>query len=201
MRKVLFCTLLIFLVQGIWAQKDGFHSTRFGLKAGVNLLGLDFVRGSELSEGYTKTRGDVGWHAGFYIIAPISGSLYIQPEYLFFRMGGEVKPLNSNLNIDYFSFPVLVRWEMFRNLSFLAGPQFGLMIRAEAVNKEVRRDLINDIEHRHFGVVFQSELTVLAPISVAVRYFHGFSHVDLLYMEEKYELKYEMWQFSVAYTF
>lgn len=124
MRKILFVALLVFAGTFANAQK-GF---RLGVKAGANLNKID---GQSFDQGF-----NFSYHAGAFAEIDFAKRWGIQPEVIWSQTA--TKPatnldaiyttLPTNVKLDYLMVPVLLRYSPIGLLSFVAGPQFGVLI-------------------------------------------------------------------------
>lgn len=124
MRKILFVALLVFAGTLANAQK-GF---RLGVKAGANLNKID---GQSFDQGF-----NFSYHAGAFAEIDFAKRWGIQPEVIWSQTA--TKPatnldaiyttLPTNVKLDYLMVPILLRYSPIGLLSFVAGPQFGVLI-------------------------------------------------------------------------
>lgn len=124
MRKILFVALLVFAGTHANAQK-GF---RLGVKAGANLNKID---GQSFDQGF-----NFSYHAGAFAEIDFAKRWGIQPEVIWSQTA--TKPatnldaiyttLPTNVKLDYLMVPILLRYSPIGLLSFVAGPQFGVLI-------------------------------------------------------------------------
>ncbi|WP_438945861.1 porin family protein [Sediminibacterium sp.] len=124
MRKILFIALLVFAGTHANAQK-GF---RLGVKAGANLNKID---GQSFDQGF-----NFSYHAGAFAEIDFAKRWGIQPEVIWSQTA--TKPatnldaiyttLPTNVKLDYLMVPILLRYSPIGLLSFVAGPQFGVLI-------------------------------------------------------------------------
>lgn len=124
MRKILFIALLVFAGTHANAQK-GF---RLGIKAGANLNKID---GQSFDQGF-----NFSYHAGAFAEIDFAKRWGIQPEVIWSQTA--TKPatnldaiyttLPTNVKLDYLMVPILLRYSPIGLLSFVAGPQFGVLI-------------------------------------------------------------------------
>ncbi|WP_026763304.1 porin family protein [Sediminibacterium salmoneum] len=124
MRKILFVALLVFSGTLLHAQ-TGF---RLGVKAGANLNKID---GQSFDQGF-----NFSYHAGAFAEIDFAKRWGIQPEVIWSQTA--TKPatnldaiyttLPTNVKLDYLMVPILLRYSPIGLLSFVAGPQFGVLI-------------------------------------------------------------------------
>lgn len=124
MRKILLVAVLVFAGMMLHAQK-GF---RLGVKAGAN---LNKIEGQSFDDGF-----NFSYHAGAFAEIDFAKRWGIQPEVIWSQTS--TKPatnidaiyssLPTNIKLDYLMVPILLRYSPVGLLSFVAGPQFGVLI-------------------------------------------------------------------------
>lgn len=124
MRKIFLIIAMVFAGTLANAQK-GF---RLGVKAGANLNKID---GQSFDQGF-----NFSYHAGAFAEIDFAKRWGIQPEVIWSQTA--TKPatnldaiyttLPTNVKLDYLMVPVLLRYSPIGLLSFVAGPQFGILI-------------------------------------------------------------------------
>jgi outer membrane immunogenic protein len=101
-------------------------ATRFGIKAGANLMmaGKFDVAGTDYTSKYMA-----GYQAGFFAEIPLGGSFSFMPEVLYSRKGGKFDETIGGTNgvietkIGYIDVPVLFSYNATPALNFVLGPQ------------------------------------------------------------------------------
>jgi len=197
--KFLLFFLFLFFLQGVTSQEN--NSVRFGLKAGSNFSHINFSKGSPPPETPILTNWQPGIVAGFLVVIPLIDQLYFQPEYLFHQMGGKIEDENRQYSINYLSLPVLIQWQFLNRFSFLAGPQFDLLINARDKTGNNTVSIEKDIEHRSIAFTAGLQYTFTDNMIVGIRYMHGFNHIGIVRDTGYEEFKYESMQFSFSYLF
>lgn len=123
--------LSICIVLGTMAFAQSSDGPRFGVKAGSN---LSSISGSD-------TKSKVGFYAGAFVNVPISDALSLQPEIVYSQQGTKAKGdyematytiKNMQQNLDYINVPVMVRYNATPEFYLEAGPEFGLLVNAQA---------------------------------------------------------------------
>ncbi len=124
MRTIFLFAAILIAGTTLNAQK-GF---RLGVKAGANLNKID---GQSFDQGF-----NFSYHAGAFVEYDFSQRWGIQPEVIWSQTS--TKPasnidaiystLPTNVKLDYLMVPVLLRYSPIGLLSFVAGPQFGVLI-------------------------------------------------------------------------
>lgn len=199
--KLLSFIVFSLFLHGISAQPLERNLVRYGFRAGLNFSNMNFSKGSPPPAVPIESSWNEGGIAGFFIIAPLSGSFYIQPEYLFSQMGGKATSLSTSYEFNYISLPVFLRWEAISRLSFIAGPQFQLLINAKQKNKESGSMITKGLEDRSLGATFGVEYDITSTFGVGIKYMLGLNHISSEAVMDSQEFKYEMFQFSLFYIF
>lgn len=124
MRTIFLFAVLLIAVTTVNAQK-GF---RLGVKAGAN---LNKIEGQSFDQGF-----DFSYHLGAFAEYDFSKRWGIQPEVIWSQTSTKrgnnldaiYSTLPTNVKLDYLMVPVLLRYSPIGLLSFVAGPQFGILI-------------------------------------------------------------------------
>jgi hypothetical protein len=124
MRTIFLFAALLIAGTTVNAQK-GF---RLGVKAGAN---LNKIEGQSFDQGF-----DFSYHAGAFVEYDFSNRWGIQPEVIWSQTATKrantidaiYSTLPANVKLDYLMVPVLLRYSPIGLLSFVAGPQFGVLI-------------------------------------------------------------------------
>lgn len=124
MRKIFFVAFMVIIGTVLHAQ-TGF---RLGVKAGAN---LNKIEGQSFDQGF-----NFSYHAGAFAEIDFAKRWGIQPEVIWSQTS--TKPatnldaiystLPTNVKLDYLMVPILLRYSPIGLLSFVAGPQFGVLI-------------------------------------------------------------------------
>lgn len=129
-----------------------------GLKAGVNVYNYDNNKYDQIS----------GFHFGLLGHVHLSGQWAIQPELLFSNQGAKIGDTNNIL--DYINIPVLLQYMHDNGFRLQAGPQLGILLRAD------NKDNLNPID---FGVSFGTSYVVPATgFGIDARYNLGLSNIN-----------------------
>ncbi|BDQ11672.1 porin family protein [Sediminibacterium sp. TEGAF015] len=124
MRKIFLVAFMVIIGTVLHAQ-TGF---RLGVKAGAN---LNKIEGQSFDQGF-----NFSYHAGAFAEIDFAKRWGIQPEVIWSQTS--TKPatnldaiystLPTNVKLDYLMVPILLRYSPIGLLSFVAGPQFGVLI-------------------------------------------------------------------------
>jgi opacity protein-like surface antigen len=195
-----FAIVFLFAAHVVNAQPmDDGPFKRFGIKAGVNNSHLDFTKGVPPRD--IKTSRKTGFNFGFVLLVPLTGALYFQPEYAYSQMGGKLESTDTSYQLNYFSMPLLLRYQLSEKFAITAGPQADLLINGRRSVKGVSKDITHDTEERSLSAVFGAEYEIAMGISIGARYMYGLNHVGLGQRSELQEFKFTMAQLSLCARF
>ncbi|MDP9042733.1 MAG: PorT family protein [Bacteroidota bacterium] len=199
--------LLIFLAILVCSQKSDAQIKsdseieRFGFIAGVNISNMNFIQGEPPPDIPAASSWKTGFMCGLQLRVPLTNKLLLQPEYVFSQRNGSDKSLGINYTINYFSLPVLVSYQVFPRLYFIAGPQFEITIDASSSENGITTNITHDVEERGIGVVGGLEFTILRSIFLSCRYMQGLNHVGIGQRSNTKEFKYQVISFTAGIRF
>lgn len=148
--------LLLFTVLTLGVTYLGFGQEA-GVKAGLNFANVKVDNGADPD-------GKVGFHFGGYYKTPLEGAWSLQPEVLFSFQGWE------DQNITYLNIPVLAVYNVNDELSFHAGPQFGILLGGD----NEATDFLNTLD---VTIAFGGEYMITEELSGGVRYNLGVTNI------------------------
>lgn len=128
MKKLL---LSLSVVIGTISFAQSTDGPRFGVKAGGNL--------SSFTGGDSKSK--IGFYAGAFVNVPLSEAFSIQPEIVYSQQGAKAKDdyematytiKNMKQTLGYINVPVMLQYNATPEFYLEAGPEFGLLISAQA---------------------------------------------------------------------
>ncbi|MEO5888967.1 MAG: porin family protein [Ferruginibacter sp.] len=203
MKKSLFVSSVLFLLLGaLRAQnKNESNFKRFGFRAGVNFSHVNFAKGVPPPVVPIETNWKAGINIGFLMMVKIADDLYFQPEYAYSQMGGKVKNSDSAYTLNYFSMPLLLKYQVHEKFSLMVGPQFDLLINAKKNVKGNSINITHDTEERSLAAVAGVEYHLTSTFSICARYMLGFNHIGLGQRSDVQEFKYETAQLMACVRF
>lgn len=187
-------SMCIQVVAGQNNSRTEFH--RFAFKSGINISHVNFAQGSPPPAIPIDTYRKTGITAGLLILVPLTGRFFLQPEYLYSQMGGQEKKSGTVYKLNYFSMPVLMKYQLSERLSVMAGPQFDLLINAKKIYEGSSSSITHDTEGRSLSITGGVEFKIVKSLSLNARYLHGINHIDM-----GQEFKFQMLQFTTAIHF
>ncbi|MEQ9467374.1 MAG: porin family protein [Ekhidna sp.] len=121
MKKTLLTLSLIFFSVVAFSQA----SVSLGIKAGANFANTN-ISGSE---------SITSFHGGAYGLIKLA-NIGIQPEMLFSKQGASFS--TADVDLSYLNVPVMVKFYLPMGLNLQAGPQFGILTKAESGSVDVK---------------------------------------------------------------
>ena len=193
LNKFYFCLLISFCFitsRPLFAQEqeasgENGLTAKFGIKGGVNFSNLYI-------DNVQKENVKIGMNAGFFAKVPIIRGISIQPELLYSNKGARDRYSNSiqgsgeyRFNLNYVETPVLLVFNLTRNLNFSGGGYAAYLVSANV--KDVNNDgtitgvtNLNADHFRRFDYGLVAGLGVdIQYITFGVRYNYGLRNVGL----------------------
>ena len=148
MKRALPLLLFFFVISSIsMAQQNNEPAfKRFGFKAGVNFSHINFAKGSLPTTVPIETSWGTGINIGFQVALPLTRKLSFAPEYLYTQTAGEIKSTATVYKLNYFSMPVLLRYQLFEKFSLHGGPQFDILLNAKKTVNGIATNITHDTE-------------------------------------------------------
>lgn len=181
MRKfVLFSTSLFLTCFSLttFGQTTDPQKVAIGIKTGVNISRMKL---NGKIPGLMTSNFRTGYVAGAFVNFPIKKSPFsIQPEFLYSSMGGDLKNefnYSQNLRLNYFSLPVLIKYQFSKKLAAFAGPQVDAIIYGKENNAYGEFNVTNDVEEFDAYSTWGMEWWPARDIVFNARYMHGFKKV------------------------
>ncbi len=190
-------SILIALIIGTILTAQAQNKVQFGVKGGLNIANLT---GEDVENSDART----AFHIGAMAEIPLSEKFSFQPEILYSSQGIKENDENAELKLDYLNVPIMMKYYVADKLSIELGPQFGLLLSADAkVEGEGEGDvkeLFNDFD---FGAGLGLGYKVGNGLNFGLRYNRGLSRVfdDTLFFAEETKAFNSVFQFSVGYLF
>jgi outer membrane protein OmpA-like peptidoglycan-associated protein len=183
MRKfVLLLTTVFFIISlPVLGQSTDKQKTMFGIKTGVNVSRFNLNGNlSDLVNADFRT----GFVAGAFVNFPTKKSpISFQPEFLYSSMGGDLSTElkeKVNFRLNYFSIPVLIKYQFSKKLAAFAGPQIDAILYAEKSDKFGEFDITNNVAEFDTYITGGLEYWIGRDIVLGARYMHGLKKVATL---------------------
>ena len=185
MKKIFFiATVLLLTVSIVTAQK-----VHFGIKAGVNLSGVDITNSDDF-------KSKAGLHIGGLAHIHINPHFALQPELVYSMQGG--KDGNAKLNLNYINIPLLAQYMINDGFRLQTGPQLGFLTSAKSKVGDVETSVKNDLSSTDFSWVFGIGYLFPSGFGMDARYNHGISNIS---DNSTYKAKNRVFQFGLFYQF
>ncbi len=161
----------------------------FGLKGGLNMGTLS---GDDADDELSAL---VSFHVGAYASFDLGDKLKLQPEVVY--SGEGAKDDDFDYKLTYINIPVMFKYYVAEGFNVHAGPQIGILTKAEITDGDASVDIKDDFESTSIGAGFGLGYD-LDKINFSARYNLGL--VSILKNEDS-DLKNNAIQISVGYTF
>lgn len=211
MKKNIIILCSLFLSAAAFAQSE---KVKLGLKAGLNLSTLTY------DEGELDSSSKTGFAAGIMVEIPIAKNFALQPELMYSQQGtktsfSDAEVTNSNYNgtikLNYLNLPVMAKYYVCQGLSIQAGPQIGILLKAnnkyhdnflgyensESFNlKEYSSGIDTSV---NFGLGYQFK-EFYADLRYNISYSNVFKEGDINHFISN-DMKNRVFQISIGYFF
>ncbi|GAE63776.1 PorT family protein [Chryseobacterium indologenes] len=177
MKKLL---LSLSVVIGTISFAQSADRPRFGIKAGGNL--------SSFTGGDSKSK--IGYYAGAFVNVPLSEAFSIQPEIVYSQQGAKAKDdyematytiKNMQQTLGYINVPVMLQYNATPEFYLEAGPEFGLLISAQAkvdINGSTyKADNKDSMKSFNFGAGIGLGYKFTPNLGVNARYIAGITKI------------------------
>lgn len=162
----LFCLLL---------STPVFSQVEFGVKAGVQAAGVHDVN---IPQYNVDPKARFSYHMGGFSHMPINQRVSLQLELLYANKGYYSRAEDITAYLHYVNLPVLLNYEVYENLYFGIGPEFGYLVSA-------KRKLGGHIGEADFfydkswdiGIDAGIEYKPVNFLKVGLRYNYGLSNI------------------------
>jgi hypothetical protein len=197
MRLLLFFPLCLILS----ANSTLAQSKRFAVRAGANYSLMNFNKGVPTPPTAVPNTWKPGYEVSFQLRVPLVDIFSLMPEYGYAKANGRDKRINANYSFDYLTLPVLLQAELTPWLRLNAGPKFDLLIHSKQTLNGVVSNITHDTEERNISALFGTEINVAGPLSIDLRYVHGFNHVGLGQRSSLTEFKWRSFSLAAKLAF
>jgi hypothetical protein len=161
------------------------QKVKLGVKAGLNIASLTF------DESELDSSGKTGFTAGIMVEIPMAKNFSLQPELLFSQQGtktsfSDAEVTNSNfkstIELNYLNIPVMLKYYVIKGLSIQAGPQIGILLKA---NNKYQDNFLGYENHESFNLKDYS-----TGIDTSVNFGLGYQFKDKFYADARYNISY-----------
>ncbi|WDF65322.1 porin family protein [Flavobacterium sp. KACC 22763] len=178
--KLIICALL--MCASAMAQTE---KVKLGVKAGLNISSLSF------DENELDSSSKTGFTAGLMAEIPLAKNFSVQPELLYSQQGmklsysdPEVQNSNykSTIALNYLNIPVMLKYYVVKGLSIQAGPQVGILLKA---NNKYQDNFLGYDNHEKMDLKDYSN-----GVDASVNFGLGYQFKDKFYADARYNLSY-----------
>jgi len=175
MRKYFTLTILFALTSSlVFGQKK----TTVGVKAGVNFS--NFRTPVDYDTYEVDGKGGVAF--GVFVERNIGKKFAIGADFLYSQMGGKVNDLDfgrENFRYNYFSVPLVLKYNILPDFRIYAGPQCDFLIRATNRNKQAPDyDVTTRTKDIDLGWTAGVETWAAKKVGIGARYMSGTKDVS-----------------------
>ncbi|SFH06673.1 porin family protein [Pontibacter chinhatensis] len=174
------------------------RKVRFGVKISGGMSNMNFNKGFPKPANPVDASWNVSIGVGGVLEVPLYKNLYLQQEYLYADLGGESKEQGLKYRLGYLSLPVLFKYQLNRNVVFLAGSQFDLLLYANERHEGNLTNIMHETEERNIGLIAGLEYKLTEILYLDARVMHGINHIGIEYGGTSREFKWESLQLSVV---
>lgn len=176
MKKISFFILLTLVAAAaVQAQKTAAgKKLNWGIKTGINVSNLRVENG-------INSDWKTGLAIGTFFRINAGKKFQIQPEFLYSSMGGEVSDGNGTgkIRLNYFSIPVLAKYQWKNKLAIIAGPQIDMLIQAKRKSSTDQLSKVTaNYKESSFNVTAGFEYWPSNCFGFSTRYIYGLNNVN-----------------------
>lgn len=176
MRKLLAAIVAVLLCSSIVFGQKMKQKAAFGFKAGVNVSGFrPAVDYQDVDLGVK-----LGQVFGAFVQIPVSSKVFVQPEFLYSQMGAKAKSTlwsDVTFRYNYFSIPILVKYNVVKSFNVYAGIENDFLIRAR--QKQVYKTSTITYNVKDFDFAYTAGIgTSAKKWTFDLRYIHGSQDVS-----------------------
>ncbi|UTN06120.1 PorT family protein [Flavobacterium bizetiae] len=182
MKKSMLIIGALFLSVTVMAQTE---KVKLGVKAGLNLSSLSF------DESELNSSNKTGFTAGIMVEIPLAKNFSLQPELLYSQQGTKSSfsdsdvtnsHYKSTIDLNYLNIPVMLKYYVLKGLSVQAGPQIGILLKA---NNKYQDNFLGYENHESFDLKDYA-----TGLDTSVNFGLGYQFKDKFYTDARYNLSY-----------
>lgn len=161
------------------------EKVKLGVKAGLNISNLTF------NESELNSKSKTGFTAGFMVEIPVAKNFSLQPELLYSQQGTKISfsdnevtnsHYKSTIDLNYLNIPVMLKYYVLKGLSVQAGPQIGILLKA---NNKYQDNFLGYDNHESFDLKDYS-----TGIDTSVNLGLGYQFKNKFYTDLRYNISY-----------
>jgi hypothetical protein len=179
--------ITLFVSATLLAQKKKFHvKLDYGMKTGMNFSHLLLRDLQDNVDHDFNSKWRTGFVLGMFVKVPVYKKFSVQPEFLYSSMGGDYYTPTSGPSgyqhvrdrYNYFSIPVMAKYQLCDHINIVAGPQFDFLIAGREKNGSGTYKVSDQLKDFDGMVTGGVELWAGKCINFMVRYMKGFNDLE-----------------------
>jgi hypothetical protein len=174
---------------------------KFAVEAGANYSNMNFNMGYPTPATPIENSWKPGISAGIFFKIPLSRNLFLQPGYFYIRRNGVDKSIDTAYALDYFAFPLLLKYKISSLIDIFAGPQADLLIHANSFSNGIKTDITHDTEERSISATAGFNLHFLKSFYFSARYLQGLNHIGIGQRSNVKEFKFQEVSLLIGFAF
>jgi hypothetical protein len=199
--SILVIMMLFCCRQGIAQNNHDEPYNKFAIEAGANYSNMNFNEGYPAPTTPIENSWKPGFSAGIFFKIPLSQNLFLQPGYFYLHRNGADKGVDTDYSLDYFAFPLLLKYKISRLIDIVAGAQAELLIHANSINNDIKTDITHDTEERSVAVTAGFNIHFLQSFYISARYLQGLNHIGLGQRSDVKEFRYQEASLLIGFDF
>jgi len=183
MRKLFTLLVITLLSAGIVSAQTTTKSGKkrwghFGLKTGVNFSTLR-LEGIETAN--VNAEGKAGFVFGGFEKIPLNEQFDLQFEFVYSAMGGTISTgigASALYKLNYFSFPMLLKYSFFDGVKLIGGPQLDFIVKAKREAGGYVKNFTDNVNSTSVAITFGAEKWFGNFIVLQCRYISGINDAN-----------------------
>ncbi|MBI1782222.1 MAG: PorT family protein [Sphingobacteriales bacterium] len=174
-------TLLSFLII-IFSVTPVFSQFSFGIKAGLNVANAKSINSD-------NNKARLGFNGGVLSEVEFGKKIILRPELLYSVKGCKFPATAVNtggtLSLNYFSVPILGGYHLNNDFTFLLGPEFNFLTKANSKFDNSDHDVSSNFRKFDIAIDLGAAYNLKSGLGVELRYSYGFKDlVDVIYTDQ-----------------
>lgn len=173
MKKIsLFILMTSISLASLQAQTVARKKPNWGVKVGMNASNIRVEDGMD-------SKWKTGLAAGAFFNIKTGNKFSLQPEFLYSSMGGRnlMTTAESSIRLNYFSVPLLVKYQLSNKLGFVAGPQVDVMIQSKIKSTDGFETVTDNFRENSLYATGGIEFWPIRCFGLTGRYMYGFNNI------------------------
>jgi outer membrane protein OmpA-like peptidoglycan-associated protein len=157
------------------------YTIDWGLKTGLNGSHFRIDNLQDNPDPNIRAKWKTGFVAGLWVKVPVYKKFSLQPEFLYSSMGGDYYTnvgAHVRARYNFFSIPVMAKYQWTRHFAFIAGPQFDFLIQGKEATGNGKFIVSDQLKDFDILATAGMEAWVTKCIFFQARYMKGFNDLD-----------------------